>query len=456
MADRIKNVEIVCNLKYIDKKTGEVKIFDIKEAEAILLKKITAGSIIQYVYCVHNKDTYTIEDEEKNPKHKKGSPKEDHIHIFIKLKEGRSFKDIGKWFGLESNFVNKCKTQFDNACLYAIHANAPEKYQYDIEEAVTSPGFDYSALVNAKKTKYVKEKNKDKQYQRKMEIVSLIDQGVINQINLSQYVTCEEEVTFSNAIKIAFDRKHRDMSLITEKQMSGIYICGASGTAKTTLAKMIAYSQGFSFGISGSNRDPAQEYKNQDCYILDDISPTSFDWKEFLKLADNNTASAIGSRNKDKLFSNCKLLILTHTKEPRDFVDLVQGSTAEEKKQFYRRFKTMYKLKNDNIDIYKYNEKNDRYEFIETVRNKALDYINFLKAKNPQQQNYTDLNSIFDNFFNRKNVIILDTAKYDKQDKECSPALADPDEIFDTQSEDVFRLGEPERLADLLEMSDMK
>ena len=101
-------------------------------------------------------------------------------------------------------------------------------------------------------------------------------------------------------------------------------------------------------------------------------------------------------------------------------------------------------------------KKNDRYEFIETVRNKALDYINFLKAKNPKQQNYTDLNSIFDNFFNRKNVIILDTTKYDKQDKECSSALADTDEIFDTQSEDVFNLGEPERLADLLEMSDMK
>lgn len=69
MTERIKNVEIVCNLKYIDKNTEKEKTFDIKEAEAILLKKLTAGSIIQYVYCVHNKDTYTKEEEEKNPNH---------------------------------------------------------------------------------------------------------------------------------------------------------------------------------------------------------------------------------------------------------------------------------------------------------------------------------------------------------------------------------------------------
>ena len=304
MTERIKNVEIVCNLKYMDKNTEKEKTFDIKEAEAILLKKLTAGSIIQYVYCVHNKDTYTKEEEEKNPNHKEGTKKADHIHIFIKLKEGRSFKDIGQWFGLESNFVNKCKSQFDNACLYAIHANAPDKYQYSIEVAFASPGFDYASLVQEKKAKYKREKNKDKAYQRKMEIVNLIEQGIINQINLSQYISAEEEVNFNNAIKIAFERKQREQALITERTMEGIYICGASGTAKTTLAKMIAYSQGFTFGISGSNRDPAQEYKNQECYILDDVSPLSFSWKEFLKLADNNTVSPVENTGNMNIFGD--------------------------------------------------------------------------------------------------------------------------------------------------------
>ena len=450
MTERIKNVEIVCNLKYMDKNTEKEKTFDIKEAEAILLKKLTAGSIIQYVYCVHNKDTYTKEEEEKNPNHKEGTKKADHIHIFIKLKEGRSFKDIGQWFGLESNFVNKCKSQFDNACLYAIHANAPDKYQYSIEEAVASPGFDYASLVQEKKAKYKREKNKDKAYQRKMEIVNLIEQGIINQINLSQYISAEEEVNFNNAIKIAFERKQREQALITERTMEGIYICGASGTAKTTLAKMIAYSQGFAFGISGSNRDPAQEYKNQECYILDDVSPLSFSWKEFLKLADNNTVSAVSSRNKDKLFTNCKLLILTNTKEPRKFVDEVEGSSAEEKKQFYRRFQTMYKLKNDDIDIYKYNGENDKYEYVETIRNKALDYINYLKIKNPVQQDYTNLNNIFSSFFERKNIIILDIDKHSKdktkEKKECQ-------EMYSNFGDDPFGLGELHKGADLLKIA---
>lgn len=98
-----------------------------------------------------------------------------------------------------------------------------------------------------------------------MEIASLIDSGVINKINISQYLTVEEEINYNAAIKIAFERKEREISLIKDRVMDGIYIVGKSGTAKTTLAKMIASSLGFNFGVSGSDRDPVQDYKGEDC-----------------------------------------------------------------------------------------------------------------------------------------------------------------------------------------------
>ena len=44
-----------------------------------------------------------------------------------------------------------------------------------------------------------------------MEIASLIDSGVINKINISQYLTVEEEINYNAAIKIAFERKEREI-----------------------------------------------------------------------------------------------------------------------------------------------------------------------------------------------------------------------------------------------------
>ena len=380
-------------------------------------EKHSKGIIIKYVYCIHNKDTYSLEDEKKNPANKEGTKKNDHIHIFIKLDEARTPADIAKWFGLAENTIQFLKQRiYDKACLYVIHANAPEKYQYSVDEAVASVGFDFKAVVEEAQKNYIREKSKDKAYKRKMEIASLIDSGVINKINISQYLTVEEEINYNAAIKIAFERKEREISLIKDRVMDGIYIVGKSGTAKTTLAKMIASSLGFNFGVSGSDRDPVQDYKGEDCYILDDASPLSFNWKEYLKFTDNNTTSAVGSRNKDKHFGNCKLMIITQTEEPRVFVDQIKGSTGEAKKQFYRRFKTMYKLIDSKILIYEYDEKEDKYIYVKTERNKAIDYVRILEVKNPKKT-YTNVSNMLDNFFENSGMIVLDLEKHEEKEE---------------------------------------
>lgn len=404
---KVKQCEVVTNLEYLDP----------EKADKILKEKHSKGIIIKYVYCIHNKDTYSLEDEKKNPANKEGTKKNDHIHIFIKLDEARTPADIAKWFGLAENTIQFLKQKiYDKACLYVIHANAPEKYQYSVDEAVASVGFDFKAVVEEAQKNYIREKSKDKAYKRKMEIASLIDSGVINKINISQYLTVEEEINYNSAIKIAFERKEREISLIKDRVMDGIYIVGKSGTAKTTLAKMIASSLGYHFGVSGSDRDPVQDYKGEDCYILDDASPLSFNWKEYLKFTDNNTTSAVGSRNKDKHFGNCKLMIITQTEEPRVFVDQIKGSSGEAKKQFYRRFKTMYKLIDSKILIYEYDEKEDKYIYVKTERNKAIDYVRILEVKNPKKT-YTNVNNMLDNFFENSGMIVLDLEKHEEKEE---------------------------------------
>lgn len=408
---KVTQCELVTNLEFLDP----------EKADKILKEKLSKGIIIKYVYAIHNKDKYTKEDEKRNPDYKEGTPKTDHIHAFIKLKEARTPKDIAKWFGLAENTIQFLKQRiFDKACLYVIHANAPEKYQYSVDEAVSSIGFDFKAVVEEAKTQYKREKNKDKLYQRKVEIINLIDSGVANEANLSLYVNAEEENLFHSAIEITLKRKEREMSLIKDRVMDGIYIVGKSGTAKTTLAKMIAVSLGYNFGVSGSDRDPVQDYKGEPCYILDDASPLSYNWKEYLKFTDNNTTSAVGSRNKDKHFGNCKLMIITQTEEPCVFVKQIKGSDGEAKKQFYRRFKTMYKLIDEKILIYEYNEKDDKYEYKKTERNRAIDYVKVLEAKNPKKT-YTDVNNMLDNFFKNSNLIVLDLEKHDEKKEKEEP-----------------------------------
>ena len=418
---KVKQCEVVTNLEFLDP----------EKADKILKEKHSKGIIIKYVYCIHNKDTYSLENEKKNPANKEGTKKNDHIHIFIKLDEARTPADIAKWFGLAENTIQFLKQRiFDKACLYVIHANAPEKYQYSVDEAVASVGFDFKAVVEEAQKNYIREKSKDKAYKRKMEIASLIDSGVINKINISQYLTVEEEINYNSAIKIAFERKEREISLIKDRVMDGIYIVGKSGTAKTTLAKMIASSLGYHFGVSGSDRDPVQDYKGEDCYILDDASPLSFNWKEYLKFTDNNTTSAVGSRNKDKHFGNCKLMIITQTEEPRVFVDQIKGSTGEAKKQFYRRFKTMYKLIDSKILIYEYDEKEDKYIYVKTERNKAIDYVRILEVKNPKKT-YTDVSSMLNNFFENNGMIVLDLDKHEEKEEPQQQETQEPKKDVD-------------------------
>lgn len=384
-----------------------------EKIKQVLSQKAEKGIVVSYIYILHDKDTYTEEDEKKNPEHKAGTLKFKHWHIFIKFKGSREFSEIANWFDISESYVNKINAnKFEYATLYAIHANKPEKYQYKVEEATAN--FDYASIVEAYKKRAKREKNQDKLYQRKMEIVNLIEQGVIREYNLSQYITAEEEVLFNSAIDTAFKRRIRDLGNQTERNLQCIYINGKAGTGKTTYAKMICENLGYSYIVAGSENDPFQNYGGQDCIIFDDISFDTFHWKDLLKISDNHTASLAKARYRNKALQ-CKLLIITTTREPREMADNMVGSSGEEKAQFYRRYKTYYKMTYDNIKVYKFNDNKDvmRYEYKKTRKNLVPEYIEKLKAQNPEVDIEDDPLKIFNGFFEKKKMIILDTTKYE-------------------------------------------
>lgn len=385
--------------------------------EETLKEKFEKGLIVKYVYCLHDKDKYSIEDE-KEGKGKCGEPKNPHWHIFIKFKISREFTEIANWFGIAENMVRKLKCYFyEDACIYATHANAPEKYQYPLCEAIASPGFDYGALVEIKQRAFKKEKSKDKQYQRKMEIANLIDQGVINQFNLSDHITVEEELIYNSAIQIALDRRRRYLESLNERDLTCIYICGASGASKSSLAVMICEKLGYTYKIlNGGSKDPFQPYKGQKAIILNDIDFSTFGWKEFLNLADNHNASLAKARYRD-IALVCNLLIITTSKEPHELVASVAGAEAEDKRQFYRRFSLFYKMDYNTIKEFHFNpdESVFKYELVQEIDNIALPVMKEkLRRKTERSTIKIDLVDTITTYAEKNNIIILNTTKPDR------------------------------------------
>ena len=400
------NFEIETQIEYLSQES----------IEEILTTRWEKKQIVCYVYCLHDKDTYTKKDEEEG-KGKYGEHKKPHWHIFIKLKESRTFADVAKWFGIGVTFVQKIKAgTFEGGCIYATHANAPDKYQYPVTEAISSPGFDYAKIVEIKQQAFKREKKMDAAYQRKMEICKMIEDGVINPFNKHQMISMEDWQNYNRAITLAFERQAELLELNNERNMRCIYIAGETMACKTSLAKMILEKYTTSHLICNSY-DPLQNYKGQKGVCIDDISFSTFGWKDFLNMADNDTSTPVKSRYKNKSLY-CDLLIITTTKEPYQLVQQMDGAQDENKKQFYRRFKTYYYADYDTITEYRFNSDPEvmKYEKVRTIPNLAVPVMKELKKRKDQDFIEIDLVETITEYANKKNVLILDKRPLDLTD----------------------------------------
>ncbi len=424
------NFEILTQLDYLPEET----------LVQILKSRWESKQIILYVYCLHDKDTYTEEDE-KEGKGKAGELKKPHWHIYIKLKYTRTFADVAKWFGVPANFVMKMKKRnFDDGCLYATHANAPEKYQYSVLEAKCSPGFDYAKLVELKQESFKREKKKKASYQRKMEIVNMIEDGTINPLNVHDVIEPEDWQNYNRAIKLGFERQEARLEMNNERNMQCIYIAGKTRACKTALAKMILEQYTPSYLICNSH-DPLQNYRGQLGICIDDVSFETFGWKDFLNMADNDTSTPVKSRFRNKTMY-CKLLIITTTQEPFQLVKKMAGSENENKKQFYRRFKTYYYADYEKIKEYRFNADPAvmQYELVRTIPNLAVPIMDELRKRKDQDCIEIDLLETMQNFANKNNVLILDKRPHVMEDPAPAAEIAKKDDDLFGDIPDLLNL----------------
>lgn len=334
-------------------------------------KALDHSRIKDYAYILHDKD-------EKDD----GTLKAPHWHILLRFKDSVPTDSICSWFGITDNYINKIRGRFGDALAYLTHKNAPDKHQY-LDEEVKS-NFDFQREVEATKSKAI-----DKA--RREELVALITAGIIREYNYTDYITPQEYDKFKKSIDNAFNYR-KDKLEGSDRDMKVIYIYGESGSGKTTYAKELAAQSGYSYYVSSGSNDLLDNYKGQDCLILDDIRPNFIDVSDLLKLLDNHTSSTVKSRYKNKLLE-CKLVIITTSVSMEVFFRrLIGADVAESLKQLRRRCEVYIKMtkltmsvslyqpeSNDYIYVCSYdNPINGRYVQHDRSREEAREYVDNL------------------------------------------------------------------------------
>ena len=130
-----------------------------------------------------------------------------------------------------------------------------------------------------------------------------------------------------------------------------IAIDGPSGSGKSTLAKKLAKQHGMSIYVSSGSNDILDDYKGEDCIILDDLRPSCLGLSDLLKMLDPNTGSTVKSRYRNKVLE-CKMIIITTTLPIETFFHNVFESENETAVQLMRRCDTLFRLTLD--DMYSY------------------------------------------------------------------------------------------------------
>ncbi|GAK74150.1 replication protein ['Chrysanthemum coronarium' phytoplasma] len=264
--------------------------------------------------------------------------------------------------------------------MYMIHANRSDKYQYDEKEVVSNFDWKSEAQQDIFNRKY-------KMDARLKDILLKIDSGEIKEYNINDNINILENNIYSAAIEKAFKFRIRDLKKKV-RQMECVFITGMSGSGKSTLAKKIAKDKGYNAYVSSGSNDILDDYCGEECIILDDLRSYCLVLSDLLKMLDNNTASSVKSRYKNKVLE-CKLIIITTVKSIDDFFDDIFNKD-ESITQLKRRCKFHIKIDSKYITFKVWNPVKMEYNLIEKKPNNLLNdfQIKELTKKEAKEEIY--------------------------------------------------------------------
>ncbi len=301
MSISLRSCEVVQQIKYLQGYPDNWKTELIKNLESN--RKLFKN----YAFILHDKDVnekeMSIAIKEQGTDSVPLILKEPHIHLVLELAEATKITTVANKLGVPENCVERIKQKIkrgkrwfsdvSGALEYLYHGNAPTKYQYDIDEIITSNGYDIEKRIAEGKIEREK-------MMSLVNLLSKIEAGEIKKYQVVDHIGMETYIENKRDIEAAFEYYQLKNKQNVDRDLTVYYISGASGVGKTSVAKYMAQKQGQAICISGANNDPLENYMGEEVLVLDELRPDTMTMDNLLKLIDKNTRSMAKSRYRNK------------------------------------------------------------------------------------------------------------------------------------------------------------
>ena len=287
-----------------------------------------------------------------------------HIHLILQFESARSLNNLAKLTSQPIQCFEQWRGSINNAYSYLVHhtSSDQDKYQYSPKEVIAN--FDYLLLLDTI------ERNVTKRYEINdtMIIDNLLDllyTGNITKLEIEQRLTGSQYAKARQKIETVYLKRLETQAELWRQEMIDkneivtiIWLFGKAGTGKTRLARQYAEQYDLNYFITGSIRDPFQQYNLEHVIILDELRPHQFDYSDLLKMFDPyNVKAMASSRYFDKpLLAN--IYIITSPYSPYDFfLELTKKrktSHIDSWGQLMRRLSLVVEVKKEHLQFYKY------------------------------------------------------------------------------------------------------
>ena len=314
---------------WFDWSDEEISTFgDLKEHAAIIKRKLEDNGIaVEEMHAIyHDKDSKIIWND--YTKLKETVYKDIHIHVLLKTVDGQDVETIATAVGVQPQYIEYAKRgkyAYNNMLSYLIHAKDGQKHQYSPKEVITLVGEDYSKIYQGNKLNWHKGAlvKTDEQKVHKLttrQIDVLLEKIMDNEVSRAYVENMPEprmayisnRRLFENAFEIAnknkFQRYRQDLAEMKFRKIN-VYLHGATGVGKSTLAKEISkavtekiYNETGKVWntINLAARNTMDEYTDEEIIILDDFRSNSMDFNEILTLLDPYHTSPAPARYHNK------------------------------------------------------------------------------------------------------------------------------------------------------------
>lgn len=346
----------------------KIKAMELTQYMEYFPEGFTLDDVIARIKTLNNVKTWTaiIHDKDVLPD---GIPKRPHVHAVVTFSNATTSEAVAKKLGVPEQQIEKIRTTVKAARQYHVHMNDPSKYQYDPKEVKAS--FDYVEWLDDNPKKLAREN-----------IAKAIASGEIKEYNIFDKVDVDFYAKNKRYIQTCFEWRQGKLKS-EDREMEVLYLHGLGGTGKTTFAKMFAKQRGYTAYVSSGGRHPLDDYKGEECIILDDVRADDFKLSEFLKLTDNNTDSLVGCRYYNKSIRECRLIIVTCCKSLEELFEDMRSDPLvnEDINQMRRRVTSLIELNYERAYVFEYDEKLKSHKLVDSFNNPVACLFNKQKRR---------------------------------------------------------------------------